>query len=115
MKTWIAALALLSAATAFATEMKCGGTEPFWAVTVKNGKMTFSSPESPQDAVSAVVSTREAAGMIAGTATVVKTKNSTLTVVRGADCSDGMSEETYTHHAIYDADGTVFSGCCKVQ
>ena len=61
----------------------------------------------------AILSTREAAGMPAGYATVTKTRYASLTTVKG-ECSDGMSDEVYSHHAVFDVNGVVLYGCCNM-
>ncbi len=110
------ALAALSVSqAAFAIDMQCAGTEPFWGVSVSGTTLTYSSPEMENAAKLKIKSTRQAAGMAGNVAAVIKTKYSTLTIVAGADCSDGMSEDTYTHHAVYDVNGTVLYGCCNLK
>ena len=51
--------------------------------------------------------------MAPGFATVTKTKYATLTTVMG-ECSDGMSDEVYSHHAVFDIGGAVLAGCCDM-
>jgi uncharacterized membrane protein len=56
--------------------------------------------------------TIQAAGFAEGFAFVTKTKTTTLTVISG-ECNDGMSDEVYPYHAVYDMAGTVLAGCCR--
>jgi uncharacterized membrane protein len=113
-KIIMSVLAILSVSqAAFAVDMKCGGTEPFWGASVAGNTLTFTAPNQPKPIKLKILSTRQAAGMSENTVLVAKTKYSTLTLVAGP-CSDGMSDETYTHHAVYDINGTVMYGCCNL-
>lgn len=120
MKPQIILFSVLSfffSAPLFAANMNCVGTEPFWGVKVTGSTLTYSNPENPDGFPYPIASVREAQGYTSGTATVIKTgcskwKTTTLTMVRG-ECSDGMSDTVYTHHAVYDVDGIVLYGCCK--
>lgn len=105
---------LLTINFASAADMKCNGTEPFWSVSVKNGSLTYDNPSNDGSSVRTIESTRDAAGTMPGYITVIKTASSTLTVVAGT-CNDGMSDNEYSHHAVFDVDGTVFGGCCNAK
>lgn len=111
---------ILTAATAFAADYTCVGTEPFWGVKVEGSTLTYSSPEVPNGRAMKIKSVREAEGVPAGVATVIKTKcgkkhGVTLTVVKDAQCSDGMSDQKYTHAAVYDSSEAVLYGCCNLK
>lgn len=113
-KVFLALTAMVLSIPAFAINLDCSGTEPFWNASVKNNIMTVSDPTLDTSAKLRVLSVNQAAGFTANNIMVVKTKYSRLTVVAG-DCNDGMSEETYSHHAVLERDGIVFGGCCNLK
>jgi uncharacterized membrane protein len=115
MKTLIlAAITLFGTTSAFATDMTCGGTEPFWNIQITGKTLTYQSPTIPNTKLN-ILSATDAAGTPDGLAKVIKTKYTTLTIVRGEDCTDAMSDQTYTHHAIYTYGANVFYGCCNLK
>lgn len=96
-----------------ASNWKCVGTEPFWGATILDNKVVFASPELERPVSSSIVSLQTAAGVGPDFAFVVKTQNLTATVVSGA-CTDGMSDNEYTHHIVIDRGNTrVLYGCCN--
>lgn len=95
-------------------DMSCVGTEPFWGLKISEKSIRFSSPDVLDGVQLKIKSKKEAAGMVEGFATVIKTKHTSLTMVRG-ECSDGMSDATYSHHAVYEMKGTVYYGCCSAS
>ncbi|MBY0516575.1 MAG: hypothetical protein K2P81_06700 [Bacteriovoracaceae bacterium] len=107
-------ISVFSLSNAFAATLNCGGTEPFWGLKVTDKMMTFSSPELEKPVSLKVISKTEAAGFTAGFAFVVKSKFSSLSVIAG-ECNDGMSDEVYSHHAIYENGGAVLAGCCNLK
>ena len=113
-KAILAITAMALSIPAFAANLECGGTEPFWNASVKKGIMTVSDPSLETSAKLRVLSINQAAGFSADNIMVVKTKFSRLTVVAG-NCSDGMSEETYSHHAVLERDGIVLGGCFNLK
>ncbi len=115
MKTLVlfASLAALTTASAQA-DMSCVGTEPFWGLKVSEKTIRFSSPDVLDGIQLKVISKKEAAGMVEGFATVMKTKHTSLTMVHG-ECSDGMSDHLYSHHAVFEMNGTVYYGCCSAS
>lgn len=112
MKNLILALsfALLSA-TSFASTLSCAGTEPFWSVSTTDKMLMYSDPVSRTRPMP-ITSITQAAGFAEGFAFIVKTKSTRLTVIMG-ECSDGMSDEVYSHHAVYEMGNTVLAGCCN--
>jgi uncharacterized membrane protein len=107
-------VSVFSMSSSFAATLNCGGTEPFWGLKVTDKIMTFSSPELEKPIALKVISRKEAAGFTAGFAFVVKSKFANLSVITG-ECSDGMSDEVHSHHAIFENGGTVFAGCCDLE
>lgn len=107
-------LGLVNISLASATELSCAGTEPFWGITSSGKELTFFTPDAPESGRSfKIVSVRQETR--SGSVTVIKTENTTLTLLRDADCNDGMSERTFTHQAVYDIDGEVLAGCCSLN
>jgi len=99
---------------AFAVNLECGGTEPFWGATVKDGLITYLDPNMDKSIKLKVTSVDQAAGYSINNIIVIKTKFTRMTVVQG-DCSDGMSDETYSHNAVFEKDGIVLGGCCNLK
>ncbi|MBS1961268.1 MAG: hypothetical protein JST04_03555 [Bdellovibrionales bacterium] len=114
-------VSVLFASEAFAANLTCVGTEPFWGVTVDGNTLTYSTPDHPNGEKLAIGSIRTADGMPEGSTTVFRTKacifrrTTTLTVIRASGCSDGMSDATYSHYVVYDIEGHVLAGCCNEQ
>jgi uncharacterized membrane protein len=98
----------------FAANLECGGTEPFWGATVKGGLVTYLDPNLDKAIKLKVTSINQAAGYSLNNIMVIKTKFTRLTVVEGK-CSDGMSDETYSHNAVFEKDGIVLGGCCNLK
>lgn len=115
MKTLLIFAALFASASSFASTISCAGTEPFWHIDIKGKTLEYSSPETPEGAKFTVTTIQEAAGAPTDLAKVIKTQFTSLTIVRGSDCTDGMSEQTYTHHAVYEIGGSVLYGCCNMK
>jgi uncharacterized membrane protein len=112
---------------------KCAGTEPFWSAEVQGSLVSVSSPDASPQGYStrkyAVASSEGAAGVTPETATQVignrtvrvrggGTANQKVTVsiihAGASGCSDGMSDETYSHHAlIKESNGPLLYGCCN--
>lgn len=106
-------LAMFSLPT-FAAEIKCIGTEPFWSATVKNGILKYNDPIQEKPVSLKVLSIKNAEGFSPNNIQVIKTKFTRLSLVRG-ECSDGMSDNIYSHHAIYEKDDVVLGGCCNIK
>ncbi len=91
----------------------CAGTEPFWNMTVKNGKMTFAMLGENQFSVK-VQGPMNAQGMQAGFASVYRSakNNNVLSVLKGT-CSDNMSDQESAFSAVLLTKETVYTGCCE--
>lgn len=76
------------------TDYKALGTEPFWSVTIKDKVISYDSPDDsidfsvPLTKIMPMKTGWEARGFD-------DTKNIALTVVKGQECSDGMSDRKY--------------------
>jgi uncharacterized membrane protein len=110
LKTLVAALFLASLNANAA--LNCVGAEPFWNLQVEAKTMKFTDTQDLKGSVLKILSSTEAAGMATNVATVRKSKFSRLTTIQG-ECSDGASDEAYTHHAIFEMNNTVLYGCCR--
>jgi uncharacterized membrane protein len=114
MKTTIALMALaFSMATASASEYSCFGTEPFWGAKITDTQISVDNFETT---TTAPITYREtAAGVGDEYAFVVKSEKLSASIITG-ECSDGMSENVYTHHVILegaDSYSRPFYGCCN--
>lgn len=94
----------------------CGGTEPFWGLTIKGNKMSVSAPLGDEAVVEEITSRTSAAGTGEEYVFVAKTQNMSATIVTG-ECSDGMSDEVFSHHIVYTTGSSddigVYYGCCN--
>lgn len=73
-------------------------------------------PESTEKKLT-IVSVDEAAGVAPGHTFVVNFKFSTLTLVmaEGEGCNNGMSDDLYSHTAVFKNGRKVLLGCCNVK
>ena len=116
------ALSASAAAAQQGGSLQCGGTEPFWSLTITRTAMWLTTPPDdtrvnlvlvkprgalarPLDLVR-IYQTRRADGK--GTATLVVTRNEN-------SCSDGMSEKPYAYDAVYFDAEQVFHGCWSAR
>ena len=109
-------LGLIACSSAWASEtstkLMCVGTEPFWNLTVGEKFLIYNSPLISDEAT--LINKRlNASNTPADLVQVIKTKYTSLTIVGAANCQDGMSDEIYTYHAVYEREGQVFYGCCR--
>lgn len=98
---------------ALAGKISCGGTEPFWGLSVEGEYMRYSDPVMETTMSLKIVSRLQPVGYSEGYIQVIKSKFTSLTMVHG-ECNDGMSDEIYTHHAVFDNNGVIMGGCCNV-
>ena len=77
------------------TDYQASGTEPFWSITIKDKVISYDSPDDSTDfsvpltKIMPMQTGWEARGFD-------DTKNIALTVTKGKECSDGMSDRTYS-------------------
>jgi len=107
-------LVVLSNTAFAASEVSCVGTEPFWSAKVADAALTYQSMGDAKAVRLKVVKIQQAQGLSSDVDFVVKTKYASLTVVAG-ECSDGMSDNMYSHHAVMSINGVVLSGCCTLK
>ena len=79
------------------------GTEPFWTVTIANGRMTYTTPDGS-------FSVPAPHGEETGDGRVWETRRIRLHVWHG-QCSDGMSDNLYPQTARAVVDGRTLNGC----
>lgn len=115
MKSILSLICLLS--VSFAAQAKvfqCVGTEPFWGAQIDTQKQV-TKLSSPGDS-SSVIRTKitQAAGTGGYFAFAAQGKYVTLAVTSNESCSDGMSDERYTHSVLILGYGkTPLFGCCR--
>lgn len=112
MKYLILVSTLLISLSSFAKDYECFGTEPFWGVSANDKTILYHDVVTDKDLVLNVTNKLNAAGYSEDVATVYKTKYSSLTIVAG-ECNDGMSDNEYKYHAVFNNGNTVFYGCCN--
>ncbi|HEY0326344.1 MAG TPA: META domain-containing protein [Allosphingosinicella sp.] len=81
------------------------GTEPFWSVTVQGGRMVY------EDAERRRVSVRVGRPMPMRLGYRYDTRRLSMTVFRGRECSDGMSDRRYADTVRVRVDGRSLEGC----
>lgn len=97
--------------------MACGGTEPFWGVTVRDGKAEFTSPETEPGSVTyaAEAWTIASARLYERATRLTAAEGTGFLAVQMVDsyCSDGMSESSYPYDGLLMTPaGTLYEGCC---
>ncbi len=91
---------------------QCSGTEPFFSLSIKGKNISLN--DTVKTTKMTVDAPLNATGMSEGYVTVYKNKKADInvTIVNG-DCSDGMSDNTYSHHMVFTKGTTVLYGCCE--
>jgi uncharacterized membrane protein len=79
------------------------GTEPFWSITIANGRMTFEAPEER-------FSVPAPRGQELGDGRIWETRRITLQA-SNQQCSDGMSDNSYPQTVRAVVDGRTLNGC----
>lgn len=111
MKTILAALIAFTSLSSFASTLNCIGTEPFWNAQITDKVIRFSDPENEKVSLK-ILSIKNAIGFGEGSAFIAKTKYASAAVTLG-ECSDGMSDEVYSHTIVLEMNGNVLAGCCN--
>jgi uncharacterized membrane protein len=110
MKTLISLSLLFCSFSTSAATFSCVGTEPFWGAKITDKGVHYSDPVSKEHLK--ITSKKNAIGFAEGASFVVKTKYTSTAVAMG-ECSDGMSDEVYSHTIVMEKGGVVLSGCCN--
>lgn len=79
------------------------GTEPFWSITIANGQMRYEAPESG-------FSVPAPRGQELGDGRLWETRRIRLQA-SNQECSDGMSDRTYSQAVRAQVDGRTLEGC----
>lgn len=115
MKKFIALLTLTASVSAMATDYTCSGTEPFWGMSIKGDKLSYDYyGEVEVKKTETILSKKLMAARPEAFGVVAKTKRVTATIVLNDQCSDGMSDQTYSHSVVLDVKALpmVLEGCC---
>jgi uncharacterized membrane protein len=113
IKKILSLLVLSFSINAFAgSDFTCGGTEPFWSLYLVGNEVSLSMPLGDEPTKEQVISRINATNIAEDVAFVIKTETASLTIIAGA-CSDGMSEDIYTHHIVYNSGDSMIYGCCN--
>lgn len=102
--------------SAMATDYKCSGTEPFWGMSIKGDKLSYDYyGEVEINKTEKILSKKLMAARPEAFGVVAKTRKVTATIVLNDQCTDGMSEETYSHSVVLDVKALpmVLEGCCN--
>lgn len=110
----------LAAATAFAlagcasvpaaepgTLYRALGTEPFWALELDGGQMTFTEANAP----GVRIVERQPKPIHGFAGDIYQGRRINLNIVRGQQCSDGMSDRVYPERVQVRVDNRAFEGC----
>ena len=114
MKLIFSTLIFLVSISAQAKTLSCSGTEPFWGATIdtETGKTKIGDANHP-NGTSIDTTIRAAAGATADYAFIAEGKFVTYAVVGNDTCSDGMSEQKYSHSImVIGYSKEPFVGCC---
>lgn len=115
MKKCILILGGVLAAGSAHADLKCGGTEPFWNLTIGSKKAVYEAMEGGKVEFDSVVF-QDARGIkpdMVRHYTLKNSKTSADAVVLKQKCDDGMSDVTYPYNITLTIMKTVFSGCCR--
>lgn len=83
------------------------GTEPFWSIEIANGRASFDGPDTPR--FSEPIGPRQLRN---GQTSTYTGQRVILVVVAGAECNNGMSEQTYPDTTVAIVDGEVYPNGC---
>jgi uncharacterized membrane protein len=83
------------------------GTEPFWSIEIANGQASFAGPDNPR--FSEPIGPRQLRN---GQTSTYTGQRIILVVVAGAECNNGMSEETWPDTTIAIVDGQIYANGC---
>lgn len=111
MKFTLSLIIALSSFSSFASTFNCVGTEPFWGAEITDKVIRYSDPVNEKISLK-ILSKKNALGFAEDAAFVVKTKYASASVSLG-ECSDGMSDEVYSHTIVLEMNGDVLAGCCN--
>lgn len=112
---YILILGLVMTAGLAHADLKCGGTEPFWNLTIGAKKAVYETMEGSKVEFDSVAF-RDAQGIkpdMVRNYALKNSKTSADAVVLKQKCGDGMSDVTYPYNITLTIMKAVFSGCCR--
>ena len=80
------------------------GTEPFWSIVIADGQLRYEAPDGPNFSVPAPVPYTTFNGLNYVT-------DRAVLILTHAQCSDGMSDNTYPDTVLAVVDGVILRGC----
>lgn len=90
-----------------ATLYKAVGTEPFWAVELTGSEMVFTEANTP----GVRIAESQPAPIHGFAGDIYQGRRINLNIVRGQQCSDGMSDRVYPDRVQVRVDNRAFEGC----
>jgi uncharacterized membrane protein len=94
--------------------IECGGTEPFWGLTISGGAAVFSSPEGADLTLTAGPWGQAIGRPWPQTVWLNRAGGQGVAVIAAMACSDGMSDTDYPYDmTLILPGGSVYTGCCS--
>lgn len=98
---------------------QCGGTEPFWSVSLSRDGANYSDPEIENGKTLSVEKTVVAQAR-PGIPFLYRLKDQTgaayqAVVSQREWCSDGMSDFDYAFEVMFSSDSSLMQGCCSIK
>lgn len=110
MKKMITILALVLSASAMADiDYACVGKMPSWNFKIAGDTATFSNDKTTK--TEKIAKRISAVNSILDYAFYVSTASGSASILAG-ECSDGLSDDVYSHQILYKTGDTVLTGCC---
>lgn len=100
----LAALLAIGAQAAAGESYGALGTEPFWSVSIENGRMTYESLNGPNFSVAVPAPTQIYNGRSYAAERLILS-------LTHAQCNDGMSDNIYADTVTVTVDGVTHRGC----
>lgn len=100
----LAALLLLSAQAAAEAPYSALGTEPFWSVSIENGRITYEAVNGPNFSAEAPAPQPIYNGRVYAADRLILS-------LTHAQCNDGMSDNIYADTVTVTVDGVTHRGC----
>lgn len=97
-------------------DLKCGGTEPFWSIVIRNNKATYENMGEGLNVVFDAVLLQDTQGLKPDHTRKYTFKNAKTTadaVILKKKCDDGMSDIIYPYNITFTMMKMTFSGCCR--
>ena len=87
------------------------GTEPFWAFRFVNNELLWQEPG--EDGTQSYTATGSKTEDTQKSEITLKAGDFIATLIEDADCSDGMTENTYQYKVLLQKDSRTFTGCAR--